>query len=175
MSYGIDSEFNRTGNKVTVGQKVGAISLFTISLAQDFKLGPLHWDNVITYQKSSDNDVIPLPDINIYSNLYLRFKIARVLKCDIGADVRYFTKYYAPTYSPLSGTFATQDAAGDRVKVGNYPIINLYANLHLQRCRLYVMASHLNETFMTGESFLVPHYPINPMTIKFGISWTFHN
>ena len=71
MSYGIDSEFNRTGNKVTVEQKGGAISLFTISLAQDFKLGPLHWDNVITYQKSSDNDVIPLPDINIYSRLHV--------------------------------------------------------------------------------------------------------
>ncbi len=174
MSYGIDSEFNRTGNKVTVGQKGGAISLFTISLAQDFKLGPLHWDNVITYQKSSDNDVIPLPDINIYSNLYLRFKIARVLKCDIGADVRYFTKYYAPDYSPALGQYAIQ-AGTSRVKTGNYPIVNAYANFHLKRTRFFVMMSHINGGSGSKEYFLTPHYPLNGRIFRFGLSWNFYN
>lgn len=174
MSYGIDSEFNRTGNKVTVGQKSGAISLFTISLAQDFKLGPLHWDNVITYQKSSDNDVLPLPDINIYSNLYLRFKIARVLKCDIGADVRYFTKYYAPDYSPALGQYAIQ-AGTSRVKTGNYPIVNAYANFHLKRTRFFVMMSHINGGSGSKEYFLTPHYPLNGRIFRFGLSWNFYN
>lgn len=174
MSYDIDNEFNRTGNKVSIAQKSGAISLFTVSLSQDFKLGPLHWDNVITYQKSSDNDVIPLPDINIYSNLYLRFKIARVLKCDIGADIRYFTKYYAPDYSPALGQYAVQ-TGNVRVKTGNYPLVNAYANFHLKRTRFFVMMSHVNGGSGSKEYFLTPHYPLNGRIFRFGLSWNFFN
>lgn len=174
MSYDIDNEFNRTGNKVSIAQKSGAISLFTVSLSQDFKLGPLHWDNVITYQKSSDNDVIPLPDINIYSNLYLRFKIARVLKCDLGADIRYFTKYYAPDYSPALGQYAVQ-TGNVRVKTGNYPLVNAYANFHLKRTRFFVMMSHVNGASGSKEYFLTPHYPLNGRIFRFGLSWNFFN
>lgn len=174
MSYDIDNEFNRTGNKVSIAQKSGAISLFTVSLSQDFKLGPLHWDNVITYQKSSDNDVIPLPDINIYSNLYLRFKIARVLKCDLGADIRYFTKYYAPDYSPALGQYAVQ-TGNVRVKTGNYPLVNAYANFHLKRTRFFVMMSHVNGGNGSKEYFLTPHYPLNGRIFRFGLSWNFFN
>ena len=174
MSYDIDNEFNRTGNKVSIAQKSGAISLFTVSLSQDFKLGPLHWDNVITYQKSSDNDVIPLPDINIYSNLYLRFKIARVLKCDLGADIRYFTKYYAPDYSPALGQYAVQ-TGNVRVKTGNYPLVNAYANFHLKRTRFFVMMSHVNGGSGSKEYFLTPHYPLNGRIFRFGLSWNFFN
>lgn len=174
MSYDIDNEFNRTGNKVSIAQKSGAISLFTVSLSQDFKLGPLHWDNVITYQKSSDNDVIPLPDINIYSNLYLRFKIARVLKCDLGADIRYFTKYYAPDYSPALGQYAVQ-IGNVRVKTGNYPLVNAYANFHLKRTRFFVMMSHVNGGSGSKEYFLTPHYPLNGRIFRFGLSWNFFN
>lgn len=174
MSYDIDNEFNRTCNKVSIAQKSGAISLFTVSLSQDFKLGPLHWDNVITYQKSSDNDVIPLPDINIYSNLYLRFKIARVLKCDLGADIRYFTKYYAPDYSPALGQYAVQ-TGNVRVKTGNYPLVNAYANFHLKRTRFFVMMSHVNGGSGSKEYFLTPHYPLNGRIFRFGLSWNFFN
>lgn len=174
MSYDIDNEFNRTGNKMSIAQKSGAISLFTVSLSQDFKLGPLHWDNVITYQKSSDNDVIPLPDINIYSNLYLRFKIARVLKCDLGADIRYFTKYYAPDYSPALGQYAVQ-TGNVRVKTGNYPLVNAYANFHLKRTRFFIMMSHVNGGSGSKEYFLTPHYPLNGRIFRFGLSWNFFN
>ena len=82
MGYNVTDDFGRTGNTLSVVQKSGAISLLTLELQQKLKLGPLHWDNVITYQKSSDDMALPVPDLNIYTNLFLRFKIARVLKCD---------------------------------------------------------------------------------------------
>ncbi len=166
---------NTIRHAVGVRQSNKNIQVFSATLNQDFAFGIFRWDNELTYQASSDQNILAVPAFSAYTNMYLSFRIAKVLGVEFGADLRYFTKYYAPTYSPLSGTFATQDTQGERVKVGNYPVMNLYANFHLQRCRIYVMASHLNETFMTGDSFLVPHYPINPMTIKFGISWTFHN
>lgn len=174
MGYNIADDHSRKGNTMEVRQKGGAITLLTLSLAQNFKLGPLNWENVITYQKSTDNDVLPVPDLNIYTNLYLRFKIAQVLKCDFGADGRYFTKYYAPDYSPALGQYAVQTGE-NRVQTGNYPIVNIYANFHLKHTRFFVMMSHVNAGSGNRQYFLTPHYPLNQRVFRFGLSWNFFN
>lgn len=174
MGYNVTDDFGRTGNTLSVVQKSGAISLLTLELQQKLKLGPLHWDNVITYQKSSDDMALPVPDLNIYTNLFLRFKIARVLKCDFGADARFFTKYYAPDYSPALGQYAVQTGE-NRTEVGNYPIVNVYANFHLQRTRFFVMMSHINAGQGKPDYFLAPHYPLNQRIFRFGVSWNFYN
>ena len=174
MGYNVTDDFVRTGNTLSVVQKSGAISLLTLELQQKLKLGPLHWDNVITYQKSSDDMALPVPDLNIYTNLFLRFKIARVLKCDFGADARFFTKYYAPDYCPALGQYAVQ-TGNNRTEVGNYPIVNVYANFHLQRTRFFVMMSHINAGQGKPDYFLAPHYPLNQRIFRFGVSWNFYN
>lgn len=174
MGYNVTDDYGRTGNTLSVVQKSGAISLLTLELQQKLKLGPLHWDNVITYQKSSDDMALPVPDLNIYTNLFLRFKIARVLKCDFGADARFFTKYYAPDYSPALGQYAVQTGE-HRTEVGNYPIVNVYANFHLQRTRFFVMMSHINAGQGKPDYFLAPHYPLNQRIFRFGVSWNFYN
>ena len=174
MGYNIADDHSRKGNTMEVRQKGGAITLLTLLLAQNFKLGPLNWENVITYQKSTDNDVLPVPDLNIYTNLYLRFKIAQVLKCDFGADGRYFTKYYAPDYSPALGLYAVQ-TGDNRVQTGNYPLVNIYANFHLKHTRFFVMMSHVNAGSGNRQYFLTPHYPLNQRVFRFGLSWNFFN
>ena len=155
--------------------QAGSVQVFGATLAQDLNWKAIHWDNQVSYQTSSNQDALPLPKLNIYTNLYLLFRIgiAKVLRVQIGADMRYFTSYYAPDYSPAIQQFAVQDTNYERMKIGNYPIIGAYANLHLKHCRIYVSARHVNAG--SGHSFLVPHYPINPMTIHFGLSWNFFN
>ncbi len=158
---------------VNVMQHGGNIQVFSATLNQDFKLGPVHWENEISYQTSSQQDVLPLPDISLYTNLYFLFRIARVLRVQIGGDMRYFTSYYAPDYAPSIGQFATQDISNPRTKIGNYPIVNVYANMHLKNCRIYASVNHVNAG--SGHAFYAPHYAINPLTIHFGLSWNFFN
>lgn len=174
LSYQIGENYNRLNNDVHVRQSGDAISLLTLQLYQDFKFGPFNWENVLTYQKSSAEDVLPVPQLNVYSNLYLRFKIAKVLKCDFGADVRYFTKYYASDYAPGLGQYAVQEGS-NRVEVGNYPILNVYANFHLKQTRFFVMMSHVNAGSGNKMYFLAPHYPLNDSILRFGLSWNFYN
>lgn len=153
-------------------QYTGSVQLLAVGLKQDFNFWtPLHWDNEVWFQTTTKADILPLPSWNIYSNLYLKFRIARTLNVQLGGDIRYFTAYYAPDYSPVANAFAVQDAAHPRVKLGNYPIVNVYANLHLKRCRLYVCARHVNSG--TGRRFWAPHYAMDPLTINFGLSWNF--
>ena len=173
QSYNITEDFGRSGNTVSVRQSGKNISLLTLQLAQNFRLGPLYWENVVTYQKSSDENVLPVPMLNVYTNLYLHFKVAKVLTIDLGADARFFTKYKALDYSPALGQFTVQDNGAANVETGNYPIVNAYANMHLKHTRFFVMMSHVNAS--SGNSFLVPHYPINGRIFRFGVSWNFFN
>lgn len=173
QQYSITDE-KRTANTVSVKQHSESLSMLTLQLSQDFTLGPLNWESQVTYQQTSDEKVLPVPKLNIYSNLFLRFKIARVLRVDLGADIRYFTKYYAPDYSPLLGQYTIQDNGENNVELGNYPIINAYANMHLKHTRFFVMMSHVNAG-SGGERFFVPHYPQNGMILRLGVSWNFFN
>ena len=174
QNYTINSDFTRTGNTVNVEQSSAAINLLTAELAQDVTLGPLNWESVVTWQRTSHPDILPLPSLNIYTNLYLRFKIARVLKCDFGADMRYFTAYNAPDYSPALGQFTVQ-AQTDKVKIGNYPLVNVYANFHLKQARFFILMSHINAGSGNKKYFFAPHYPLNDRMLYFGLSWNFFN
>lgn len=161
-------------NRISVKQYNNSVQVFTAKLNQDFKLGILRWENEVAYQKSSNQDVLPLPDLTAYSNLYIVFHIAKVLRVQLGGDVRFFTEYYAPDYAPIIQQFTVQSPE-TRIKLGNYPICNAYVNLHLKHCRFYVNVNHVNEGTGNRMAFLVPHYPINPLNIHFGLSWNFFN
>ena len=153
--------------------QAGSVQVFGATLAQDLSWKAIHWDNQVSYQTSSNQDALPLPKLNIYTNLYLLFRLARVLRIQIGGDMRYFTSYYGPDYCPAIQQFAVQDASHERTEIGNYPIIGAYANMHLKHCRFYVSVRHVNSG--SGHYFLVPHYPINTLTVHLGLSWNFFN
>lgn len=161
-------------NEANVRQHGSPISLLTIQLQQDFRMGILNWQNVLTFQKSSEQEVLPLPAFNAYSNLFIRFRIAKVLDCDFGVDGRYFTKYYAPEYIPGIGAFGIQETEASRTEIGNYPLLNVYANFKLQHTRFFVMYSHVNSG-SSGDYFFMPHYPLNQRIFRFGVSWNFFN
>lgn len=168
-----DKEVTTYKNDVAVRQNSGNIQVFSAALRQDFKLGIFHLDNEITYQKSSNQDVLPLPELNLYHNLYIKFGLAKkVLQIEMGADVRYFTQYYAPDYAPAIGQFYLQNKE-TRYKLGGYPLLNGYINLHLKRTRIFIAMYNLIQGQGEKSYFLAPHYPLNPRLLKFGLSWNF--
>ena len=163
------SDDGRLYNLAYSRQSSSPITVLTAEVNQDLTFGPLNWETQLTWQKSTKQDVLPLPSINVYTNLYLRFKIAHVLHCDFGADMRYFTKYAAPDYFPSLGQYTVQ-ANDDKVKIGGFPLVNIYFNFKLSRARFFAMMSHING----GKNyFFTPHNPLNGRVFRFGISWDF--
>lgn len=151
-------------------QHGGSVQIFSARLDQRLNVGILHWDNSVTYQTTSDENIIPLPKLAVYSNLYLKFKVA-TLYVQLGVDCDYYTKYYAPAYQPATAVFANQNAT----KIGNYPFMNVYANLKLSKARFYVMMSHINQGWFGNEYFSMPDYPLNPRRFQLGVSVDFAN
>lgn len=180
--------FRKTGTRLNIGtetltnyvyfdhralpaQASGGTQVFWAALDQRLALGPVHWDNRITYQATSDEHVIPLPALTVNSNLYALFTIAKVLRVQAGLDVDYYTRYRAPGYRPETMAFYNQN----RVLLGNYPVANVYLNMKLSRATFYVMMSHVNQGMFGNNYFSMPGYPINPRRFQAGICVNFAN
>lgn len=152
-------------------QKSGSVQIISLRLDQNLRAGIFHWDNQIVFQKTSDDTAIPLPDLSIYSNMYLQTKIAKVLTLQLGVDAHYHSEYYVPGYEPLTMQFFNQKEQ----KIGNFPITTAYVNLHLKYTRFFLMMYNITEGMGNAQSFSFYRYPVNPRIIKLGISWQFNN
>ena len=174
MGYQIADE-KRTGLTARVNQFAGNLNVLTAQIDQKLKWGPLHWDNVLTYQSSSNHNVLPLPTLNVFTNLYFKFTVAKVLRVELGGSATYFTKYKAPDFCPQLNQFAIQETDASRMELGDFPIIDAYANLHLKHARFFVMMNNIAATSFNKMAFLAPHYPLNRSVMHMGVSWNFFN
>lgn len=152
-------------------QKTGDVQVVSLRLDQNFQAGIFHWDSQVVFQHSEDQEVIPLPKLSFYTNVYLETKLAKVLTLQLGADAHFYTKYYVPGYEPLTMQFYNQRDT----ELGNFPITSVYANLHLKYTRFFIMMYNLTNGMGNGESFSLYRYPVNPRILKLGIAWRFNN
>ena len=153
-------------------QSSSAVHVLNASLTNHLGFGIFNWDNEVTYQTSSNASVLPLPKFSIFSNMYLKFRIARVLDVQVGVDCNYYTKYHAPAYNPAIMSFYNQS----EIECGNFAFADVYANFKLKKARFYVMYSHANKGLFGGNNyFSIPHYPLNPGRFQLGISVDFVN
>ncbi len=177
-NFRISLDIDNMQNKVYFNQEAlpdqssDNIAVMAVRLEKDFEIGKhLVWENDLIYQETSNENVLPLPKFSGYTNLYLRGVYAKVLHFEIGADCRYHSSYYAPGYMPATGRFYNQRD----VKVGDYPVMNVYADFFLKRMRFFVMYQHVNQGWPNKEYFSAPHYAYNPRMFKYGLQWTFYD
>jgi len=153
-------------------QHSGAIHVLSARLQQDLHLKAFNWENTVTLQTSSDDEVLPLPKLAVYSNMYVKFRVARVLHVQLGVDGNYYTKYYAPAYNPATMSFHSQRDT----ECGGFAFMNLYANFKLKQARFFVAWTHFNQKLSSGVAyFSSPHYPLNPARFQLGVSVNFVN
>lgn len=152
-------------------QSGASVQIVSASLRQRLQAGIWHWDNTVTWQHSSKKEVLPLPALSVYSNMYLWFTAFRVLHLQIGVDCGYYTKYYAPSYQPATMSFVNQQ----ETKCGGYPLMDIYVTAKLSKVRFYVMMSHINQGWFSKDYFSMPLYPVNPRSFRIGLSIDFAN
>jgi hypothetical protein len=145
--------------------------VFSAFADKDFNHRNLHFRVRALWQKASDEEYIHLPDLSGFVSAYYKFVVSKVLFTQIGFDTRYNTKYYADAYSPATGLFYLQNEK----KYGNYPYIDVYANLRLKRTRVFFKMVNIGTEFLNGEYITTPHYPMPRSSFRFGISWLFYD
>lgn len=157
-----------------IHQHGGNIQVISADLRLDLTTPWINLENNVIWQYSSDA-AIPLPDLVLYHNLYYHGRwFRRAMEAQIGADMRYHTRYKAPVLNPALAQFCVQDD----VLVGNYPVLNVYASFYVKllHLRFYAQYTHINRLFTTDHTnaLIMPGYPYNPDVFRAGLAFHFY-
>lgn len=152
-------------------QNGDAMSILSAYLQKNFQAWKFHFDNQLLFQISSKQDIIPLPKVALNLRYYLQLPLVKnVLSAQLGANVTFNTKYYAPAYSPALGLFHNQED----MKIGNNPYIDAFINLQWKRASIFVKYVNAAQDWPKSDYFSTYRYLRPQKALKFGIHWPFY-
>ena len=145
------------------------ITYLKVKISNEFIFGKFALNNTLMYQNvSSGSSIFRVPNFVSRNTIYYTdywFK-GKPLQVQIGATLKYFTKYKANAYNPLLAEFTLQNTT----KIG-YPTIDLFFNVQVRRTRIYFKADNLSSLFFKKNYFSAPSYPYRDYVIRFGLVW----
>ena len=149
------------------------LSLSSVYLQKDFRLGGFNLKNRVLLQWSSSQKVAPVPLLSANALLYYEFDVVKkVLRMQVGVDGYFNTSYYGFGYNPALMQFYNQQTT----KTGNYVWLDAYVSGKWKRLRFLIKMQHLNyDMFGERNFFQVAHYPLNRRMLKIGVSWNFYD
>ncbi len=119
------------------------------------------------YTQQIGPDVLRMPPFFANTRIQYEFLYAKVLYIQTGIDLHYKSPYFADAYMPLTQQFYLND----RQKVEGYVLADLYANLRVNRTRLFVKLTHANQGFVQPGYFVAPDYLQIRRGFAFGVDW----
>ena len=172
--YALIAGYNYYDTLGVARQHTAAMSVLMAGVSHHLILGPVHLENSALFQVSSAPDVMPLPLLALNLRYYLQFNIVdpKVLQMQIGINTRFTTKWYAPWYNPVSGTFALQQ----QVQYGEVPVTDIFINMQWKKCCLFLKYENAGRGWPSRahDYFTAHHYIQTAPMLKFGISWPFY-
>ncbi len=160
--------YNNLGDATQSGSLLNVMSA---SVKLDFRLWKLHFNNRVLLQLSSEQDVMPLPLLSANLRYFFQFNLVKnVMTVQLGADVIYHTKYFAPSYNPALGQFHTQNER----KMGATPYIDPFVNIQWKKASIFVKYMNIAQGWPNGDYFSANHYTMPVKAIQFGINWPFY-
>ena len=159
-----------------VQQNTKAMSVISASLRKEFVAGPMHFDNRVLLQYSSDQEVLPLPLVALNLRWFVQFDVQpRVMQMQIGANAYYNTKWYAPAWNPALGVFRNQN----KELYNNGPYMDLFVNIQWKRLCLYVKYQNVGRgwpmdrrDYFTAHGYVFTSDGMNGL--KLGMFWPFY-
>ncbi len=133
----------------------------------------VHLLNNINYQRPlSGGYYVRVPEWLIRTSyFYDHFLFKKAVFLQGGFDFSYSSPYYGYGYMPEISKFYVQD----QVKIGNYQVWDVWVAAKIKRFSAFLKFEHINQGLSGNWYFLVPHYPMTPTVLRFGIRWNFFN
>lgn len=147
------------------------INLLKLSLRKDFKFGKFTFENYLVYQKTDYESVLRTPEVYTFHSFYFHIDLYKVLKTEIGVDVRYFSKYTASSYAPAIGQFYNAGAQQFNVD----PVADFWIRTNWKRANLFLRYDYVNKGLFSNGYYTVNKYPMPYTLAKFGLSWRFYD
>ncbi|EKD31916.1 MAG: hypothetical protein ACD_77C00219G0013 [uncultured bacterium] len=171
FGYSLLNNYIYYNNLGDATQNGNLLNVMSASAKFDFRLWKFHFFNRVLFQLTSDQEVMPLPLLSANLRYFFQFVVVKnVMTLQLGVDVLYHTKYFAPSYNPALGQFHTQNER----KIGAVPYIDPFINIQWKQASIFIKYMNAAQGWPTGDYFSANHY-IRPMrAIQFGLNWPFY-
>ncbi|RZL13252.1 MAG: hypothetical protein EOO89_17940, partial [Pedobacter sp.] len=98
--------FGKQGlNSIIPMQATADISLLRVTLGKKFRFGKFTTEHFAAYQKTDQVSILRTPELYTFNTVYFDQTFFKVLKTQIGFDVRYNSKYPNYSYSAAASQF----------------------------------------------------------------------
>jgi len=168
LYFGKDDAIDKA---ITPRQESSDINLLKITVGKRFVFGSYHLDGYLAYQKTDSQGLLRTPEVYTFNSFYKYQTFFKVLKTQIGFDVRYNTTYTALSYSPAASQFYN----GDVVVFGSKPIVDIWVKASLRRANLFLKYDYINQNLFSKGFYTVNDYPMQDKFLKFGLLWNFYD
>lgn len=156
---------------IVPAQYADGISLLKFTLGKKMKFGKFSLESYFVYQKSNAQDILRTPDFYTFHSFYVDQTVFKVLRTNIGFDVKYNTKYANYSYSPAVGQFYL----GGTEKQNTYPVVDFWIRASLRKANIFLKYEYVNQGLQSNGYYTVNGYPMQDKLFKVGLSWNFYD
>ncbi|MBH83557.1 MAG: hypothetical protein CMP70_02660 [Flavobacteriales bacterium] len=133
-----------------------------------------HTTQTIEYQYADNTSIIRFPEFNYNTSLWIESNLfSDNLNTQIGADMNYFTSYYAMAYNPALAKFYLQD----NQLIGDVPLISVFLKLKVHNMFICMRYRNIISLINTNADvyYLIPNYPNYPASFQLSVVWKLNN
>lgn len=152
-------------------QNTGNISMIKLTLGKKLSYGRFNLDSYLVYQKTNNTELLRTPAFYTFNSFYVHMTAFKVLKTDIGFDVKYNTKYNNYSYSPAVSQFYI----GKDVKFNTTPVVDFWIRASLRKANIFLKYEYVNQGIGSAGYYTVYKYPMPDKLFKIGLSWNFYD
>jgi hypothetical protein len=162
---------DRSGSGIVPMQLPGSINLLKISAGKRLRAGRFNLESYVVYQKTDKPDYLRTPEVYTFNSFYFDQTFFKVLRTNIGFDVRYNTPYQSYSYSPAAGQFYL----GGANELKSEPVVDVWLRASLRKANIFVKYEYANQGLLSKGFYTVNRYPMPDAMLKFGVRWNFYD
>ncbi len=152
-------------------QDPDAISMLKLTLGKKFAFGKFNFETYIVYQKTDKPSILRTPEVYTYNTFFFNQTFFKVLRTNIGFDIRYNTSFESYSYDPSTSQFYL----GNGGKLNTEPVLDVWLRASLRKANIFVKYDYANQGLFSRGYYTTSRYPMPDSMLKFGVSWNFYD
>lgn len=153
----------------------GSISMFQIRADNLISYRKFNLRSTVQFQKVTNNEeYFPQPDFIARASVYWQGKLFdNKAEVQIGFNGNYFTEFESRHFFPVINEFMLQNDHSKHgvQKIGDFPILDFFLNIKVDRMRIYIRADHFNSLWGKNNYFSAPLTPYKDFKLQLGVKW----
>ena len=151
-----------------------SLQLLKLKLFRTFKYRKFSLVNTVLFQQvegNTDNLVYNVPSLVTRNTLYYQneFFNKKALFMQLGATLKFYSKYYVDGFDPLLGESFTQNSQ----QFGGEPLVDIFLNAKVRQTRIFLKLENAQHIFEQNKDLLTLNTPTRDFLIRFGLVWNF--